>query len=100
MVRAVAGRDGGGDGEVKDEAGEAGFGDEEIGAAAEGEEAEVIGLGEGDGFEELGLGADLGEEASGAAHAEGGEGGEEDVFLDLESGAGHGLRVHEGRGEG
>lgn len=83
--------------EMEDEAGETAIRDEEVGAAAEGEEAEVVGPGEGDGFEELGLGADLDEEAGWAADAEGGEGGEVDVFLNLEGGAGHGLRVQQVR---
>jgi len=55
----------------------------------------VVGLGEANGFEEFGLGADLGEETGRAADAQGGEGGEEDVFLDLEVGAGHGLRLYQ-----
>ncbi len=87
----VAPLDGEGEGEVEDEAGKARVGDEQVGAAAERVEGEVVGFGEGYGFEEFGLGANLGEEARGATDAEGGEGGEGDVFLDLEVEAGHGF---------
>lgn len=96
-VGAGGAGDGKVEGEVEDEAGKAGVRDEEVGATAEREDAEVIGLGEGNGFKEFGLGADFDEETGGAAYAEGGEGGEGDVFLNLEGGAGHGLRVQQVR---
>ncbi len=91
VVRGVGELDREGEGEVEDEAGEAGVRDEEVGAAAESEQAEVIAPGEVDGFKELGLRVDFGEEAGGATDAEGGEGREDDVFLDLEGRAVHGF---------
>ncbi len=95
VVRAGGGADGEGEGEVQDEAGEATVGDKEVGAAAQGKEAEVVSFGESDGFEELVLGSDYDEEPGRATYAERSEGGEADVFLDFEVKAGHGLRVQQ-----
>ena len=77
----VGAEDGRGEGEVEDKPGKAGVGDDEVGAAAEGEEREMVGAGEGDGFEEILVGVDGGEEAGGATDFEGGVGGQRDVFL-------------------
>ena len=60
---------------VEDKAGEAFVGDEEVGAAAEGEDGERMFAGEVDGFEELVFGGDAGEVAGGASYAECGVGG-------------------------
>ena len=80
-----------GEGDVEDEAGKAGVGDEEVRAAAEEEEGEVVLSGVLDGGEQLGLGGDFEIEAGGAADAEGGERGEGDIVLDVEERGWHGF---------
>jgi hypothetical protein len=74
---------GGADGGEEDEAGKALVGNDEVGAAADGEDGQTPLAGEVDGFEEFGFGGDAGEVAGGASDVEGGEGGEGDVFFYL-----------------
>jgi len=88
-------------GDVQDEAVEAGVADEEIAATTQDEEGKVALAGVVNGFEEGSFRGDLAEEAGWAAYAEGGVGGEGDVLLDSDRGASktlHGLRVQQPAG--
>jgi len=86
-----AGVGGGADGDVEDEAVEAGVADEEIAAAAEDEDFEAVPAGEVDSLEEFGFGADFAEEARRTADAEGSVRGERDLLLEVDGGRWHGL---------
>jgi hypothetical protein len=84
---------------MKDEAGKAVVRYEDIAAAAEDEDGEAAAASKSYGFEEMVRGDDGSEIARGTADAEGGVGGEENVFLD-EAGklmvwCRHGLRVQQ-----
>ena len=88
-------------GDVQDEAVEAGIADEDIAATPQDEEGKVALAGVVNRFEEGSFGGDLAEEAGWAAYAEGGVGGEGDVLLDSDRGASktlHGLRVQQPAG--
>lgn len=84
------------DGDVEDEAIEAGIANEEIAAPAKDKDGKATLAGELHGFEKGGFGADFAEEAGRSADAEGSVGGEGDVLLDTDGGTVHGLRVQHG----
>ena len=77
--------------QVQDESRKADFGDQQIRAAAQGEDGQALLAGELNCLDELGLCPDLDEETCRTAKAQGGVPSKRDLLLDLQRG--HGLRV-------